>query len=400
MSALPAEAPSPSDREAPRPLRAAVVGMGFVGPFHVDAVRRGGYADVVAIAGSDRDRTRARAASLGIDRWTVDIAELLDDTTLDVIHVCTPNRTHVEIATAALEAGKHVVVEKPLALDLDGARSLVELARRHRRHAAVAYTYRGYPMVRRARTLVADGRLGEIRIIHGGYIQDWLADATDYNWRLEPEVSGVSRAVADIGSHWFDTAEFVSGLRVEAVFADLATFIPLRRRPVTRALAFEAGTGPSESVDVQTEDAATILVRFHGGARGACVISQVSPGRKNAFSLEFAGSERTLDWDQEDPEHLWLRGREEALQLTRGPTDTSSSSVPGVPSLPAGHPEGWTEALRDMLRPFYAAVAAGEPLPAPGAAPYPTLEDGARGIAFVEAVVSSAHEERWTRIED
>ena len=395
MSVLAGESKPRSDRDASRPLRAAVVGTGFVGPFHVDAVRRGGYADVVALAGSDPDRTRARAAGLGIERWTVDVAELLDDTTLDVIHICTPNRTHVEIATAALEAGKHVVVEKPVALDVDGARSLTELARRHGRHAAVAYTYRGYPMVRRARALVAAGRLGDIRLIHGGYIQDWLSDAIDYNWRVEPEVSGPSRAVADIGSHWFDTAEFVSGLRVEAVFADLATFIPLRRRPLSGAVAFAAGTGPSESVEVRSEDAATILVRFHGGARGASVISQVSPGRKNTFTLELAGAERTLDWNQEDPEHLWLRGREETQLLTRGPADFLGP-VPGVPSLPAGHPEGWTEALRDMLRPFYAAVAAGEPPPPVGASPYPTLDDGVRGIAFVEAVLGSAREERWT----
>jgi len=380
-------------------LRAAVIGTGFVGPFHVDAIRRGGYADVVAIAGSDRERTRARAAALGVPQATTDVGALLADPSIDVIHVCTPNRTHVELATAALEAGKHLVLEKPVALDATSARGLVELASRRGRHVAVALTYRGYPMVRRARDLIAAGEAGELRLVHGGYIQDWLANPTDYNWRLEPETGGASRAVADIGSHWFDTAEFMTGRRIESVFADLATFLPRRSRPVGGGgVAFGASDGPVEEVEVLSEDAATILVRFEGGARGAAVISQVSPGRKNGLSLEIAGSRATLDWDQEDGEHLVVRGRSEARILTRGAEDGPRPG-PGIPSLPAGHPEGWAEALRDLLRPFYAAVASGARLPAdPAQAPYPTLAAGARGVAFVEAVLASARTESWVAI--
>jgi predicted dehydrogenase len=380
-----------------RLVRAAVIGTGFVGPFHVDAIRRGGYGEVVAIAGSDPTRTRARAAALGVPRATTDVGELLADSSIEVVHVCTPNRTHVELATAVLEAGKHLVLEKPVALDSGSARGLADLARRQGRHAAVALTYRGYPMVRRARALVQAGELGPIRLVHGGYIQDWLAEATDYNWRLEPEVGGASRAVADIGSHWFDTAEFVSGSRVEAVFADLATFLPRRSRPLSGSVAFGSSEGPVEEVAVDSEDAATLLVRFSDGARGAAVISQVSPGRKNALSLEVAGSHATLDWDQEEPERLWLRTRDEARQLIRRPEDGPGPG-PGIPSLPGGHPEGWAEALRDLLRPLYAAVLDGEPPAAAADAPYPTLEDGARGVAFVEAVLSSAHEGRWAKI--
>ena len=376
-------------------LRSAVVGTGFVGPFHVDAVRRGGYAEVVAIVGSDEERTRARAATLGVARGTADIGSILADPSIDVIHVCTPNRTHVELAIAVLEAGKHLVLEKPAALDSVAARGLADLAGRRGRHAVVALTYRGYPMVRRARALVRAGEAGDLRLIHGGYIQDWLASASDYNWRLEPEAGGASRAVADIGTHWFDTAEFISGLRVEAVFADLATFITHRTRPLTAAAAFASADGPTEEVAVRSEDAAMILFRFEGGARGAAAISQVSPGRKNAFQLEFAGSKATLDWDQEDAERLWVRGRDEARLLTRGAKDGPAPG-PGIPSLPAGHPEGWAEALRDLLRPFYAAIAFGvAPTEEPDEAPYPTLADGARGVAFVEAVLESARAARW-----
>jgi predicted dehydrogenase len=382
-------------------LRAAVVGTGFVGPHHVDAVRRGGYGEIVALVGSDPQRTAARAQALGVDRATTDLDELLADPDIDVVHVCTPNNTHVALATAVLQAGKHLVLEKPIALDAAAARDLAALADRVARHAAVALTYRGYPMVRRARAAAQAGELGEVRLVHGAYLQDWLVDPDDYNWRLEPEAGGPSRAVADIGSHWFDTAEFVSGQRVESVLADLATFIPTRRRPTGGSIAFAAATGEGETVTVRSEDAATILVRFEGGARGACVVSQVSPGRKNALTVEIAGSERSLTWEQETPERLWLRSRTESRLLLRDQLD-GIREAPGVPNLPAGHPEGWGEALRDLLRGLYAAVASGQPptrgQPGGGGDAYPTLWDGARGVAFVDAVLESSRSGRWTTL--
>jgi predicted dehydrogenase len=386
--------------EPGRLLRVAVIGTGFVGPFHVDAVRRGGYGEVVALAGSDAGRTAARAHGLGVRVATTDVAGLLADRSIDVVHVCTPNRTHVELATAALEAGKHVVVEKPVGLTASESWSLAALARRLGRHAATALTYRGYPMVRRARALVRAGELGELRLVHGEYIQDWLSEPADYNWRLEPEISGLSRAVADIGTHWFDTAQFIAGRRLEAVLADIATFVPRRRRPLGGSVAFGRSEGPTEEVEVSSEDAATMLVRFEDGARGACVVSQVSPGRKNGLRVELAGSRATLDWAQEEGEQLWLRTRADSRLLSRGPADGQPPGAPGIGSLPAGHPEGWAEALRDLLRPFYAAVAAGESPPEPGAgdAPYPTLEDGALGVAFVEAALASARAGRWTPV--
>ena len=381
-----------------RHLRAAVVGTGFVGPFHVDAVRRGGYGDVVAIVGSDEHRTRSRAEALGVARGTSDLGAILEDDSIDVVHVCTPNHTHVELATAVLEAGKHLVLEKPIALDSASGRGLADLARRMDRHALTALTYRGYPMINRARALVRAGELGGIRLVHGGYIQDWLAEATDYNWRLDPDVGGASRAVADIGTHWFDTAEYISGLRVESVFADLTTFLAHRSRPLAATKAFDVSDGPAEEVAVRSEDAATILVRFEGGGRGAAVISQVSPGRKNAFTLEVAGSTATLDWDQEDAERLWVRTRDQARLLTRRPEDGPPGGQ-GIPSLPAGHPEGWAEALRDLLRPLYAAIAAGQSAAdARAEASFPTLDDGVRGVAFVEAVLQSARESRWVAL--
>ncbi|HEY8170940.1 MAG TPA: Gfo/Idh/MocA family oxidoreductase [Candidatus Limnocylindria bacterium] len=370
-------------------LRTAVIGTGFVGPFHVDAVRRGGIGEVVAIAGSNPERTAARARALGVPRAETDVEALLSDTDIDVIHVCTPNDTHVALARRALEAGKHVVVEKPLALSLADARGLETLAAQVGRHGMVAFTYRGYPMVRRARQLVAEGELGDLRLVHGAYLQDWLAEETDYNWRLEPG-SGASRAVADIGSHWIDTVEFVSGRRVTGVFADLATFLPARQRPLVEAAAFQDASGERETVAITSEDAATVLLRLEDGSRGSVVISQVSPGRKNAFGFEMAGSRASLAWEQERPESLWIGSRSEARRLTREP----DAATTGVPSLPAGHPEGWAEALRDVVRTFYAAIVDGSPAD-DGLAPYPTLADGARSVAVVEAIVESNRRQAW-----
>jgi len=346
--------------------------------------------------GSDPGRTERRARQLGVARWSTTVDEVLADSTIDVVHVCTPNATHVPIARAALEAGKHVVLEKPIAVDGDGARELVEVASNSGRHAMVALTYRGYPMVRRARSAVADGELGDVRLVRGSYIQDWLSDPADYNWRVDPAIGGRSRAVADIGTHWFDTAEFVTGLRVESVLADRATFIGERSRPLGGSIAFSTGTGPSEPVAIHSEDAAMIVLRFAGGARGTCVVSQVSPGHKNAFNLSVDGSTRSLSWEQELPEQLWLHERGQGRRLVRDPAGEQAEV--GIPSLPAGHPEGWAEALRDLLRPFYAAVAAGTP-PDLDAAPYPTFRAGARSIAFVEAVLASAASGRWTALD-
>ncbi|HEV2006405.1 MAG TPA: Gfo/Idh/MocA family oxidoreductase [Candidatus Limnocylindrales bacterium] len=378
-------------------LRTAIVGTGFIGPQHIDAVRRGGYADVVAIVDRDPDRGPLTARSLGVERAVLDLDTVLADPTIDVVHICTPNQTHVDLARAVMEAGKHVVVEKPIAIDRAGAATLLAIAQRTRRHAAVALTYRGYPMVQRARELVHSGRLGRLRLVHGGYLQDWLSDPDDYNWRLDSAAGGASRAFADIGTHWFDLIEFVTGARVQSVMADLATLIPIRHRPVRPGAAFSAGSGSTEVVTIDTEDAATVLLRFDDGARGAVVVSQVSPGHKNDLTVHLSGSERSLVWAQEEPERLWLGARDESTLLTRAP---SVDGWPvGVPALPAGHPEGWAEALRDLLRPFYAAIATGDPPPDGADLPYPTLADGARGVALIEAVVESSRRSRWVDVD-
>jgi len=369
-------------------LRVGVIGTGFVGPHHVDAARRTGLADVVAIAGSSVERARPRADQLGVDRvLTVD--ELLSDSAIDVIHVCTPNASHADLGRRALAAGKHVVMEKPLALDADEASDLRRRADAAGLHAAVAFTYRGYPMIRRAAGDIRDGRLGDVRIAFGAYLQDWLLDASDYNWRVEAGAGGRSRAVADIGSHWFDTVEHVSGLRAVEVFAELSTFISHRIRPPGGTASFERGGPDGERVAIESEDAASIMLRFDGGAVGTFLISQVSAGHANDFSWELMGSAASLRWRQEEPELLRYAERDAGTTTVR--RSPAAGTAPGVPSLPSGHPEGWSDALRDLFRDVYASIRG-------DATPYPNFADGERAVQFVDAVLRSAQAGRWERI--
>lgn len=373
-------------------LRVGVIGTGFVGPHHVDAARRTGLADVVALAGSSVERARPKAALIGVER-VVTVDELLADPSIDVVHVCTPNASHAELGRRALDAGKHVVMEKPLALDADEAADLRRRAAAAGRHAAVAFTYRGYPMIRRARADARGGRLGEVRIAFGAYLQDWLLDASDYNWRVEADAGGRSRAVADIGSHWFDTVEHVSGLRVSEVMADLRTFITHRIRPRDGTTTFARGGADGEQVPIHSEDAAGILVRFEGGAIGTFLISQVSAGHANDLSWELMGSAASLAWRQEEPELLRYGEREVGTTTVR--RSPPSEPMPGVPPLPGGHPEGWSDALRDLFRDIYASIKRDA---SPSDVPYPTFADGERAVRFVDAVLRSAERGRWEQI--
>ncbi len=374
---------------------AAVIGVGFVGPHHVDAVRSGGYGNVMALVGRDLARTEECASRLGVPVATDDPGAVFNDPQIQVVHICTPNDSHAALATQALEAGKHIVVEKPLAIHSRDARDLVELARKRGLHAMVCFTYRGFPMVRQAREIVASGEAGRLWLAHSTYLQDWLALPSDYDWRVDARIGGSSRAVADIGCHAFDTLEWVTGQRVEALTADLATVIPLRQRPA------DGQNTLTETVRVKSEDAAAVLLRFAGGAHGVLTVSQVSAGRQNAFSFELAGSGRTVRWDHERPEQLWLGSRDASQVVNR--TGKEPRSQMGVPPLPPGHPEGWGGALRDVIQPFYAEVCEGRPpvLDAVGiGAKYPTLADGARAVSFVEAVVQSSSERTWVALDD
>jgi predicted dehydrogenase len=372
-------------------IRAGVVGTGFIGVVHVEALRRLGV-EIVGIVGSTPERAQAKALAPVVPSYE----ELLADDRVDVVHLTTPNHLHYPQVKQALAAGKHIVCEKPLALTSEQSAELVELAERSGLVHCTNFNIRFYPQVQQARALIGDGALGELWNVHGGYLQDWLLLPTDWNWRLEPEKGGGLRAVADIGSHWLDLVQFVTGMRVHSLLADLATAIPVRQRPAGEVETF-AGTADveREETEMTTEDLAHILLRFDAGARGSLVVSQVSAGRKNSLRFEVDGSQGALAWDSERNEELWIGHRGKPNDhLLRDPA-LFADEVRARTGLPGGHAEGFAETFKELYRAVYAAVAAGVPSERPD---YPTFADGHWENVLGDAVALSNRERRWVEV--
>jgi predicted dehydrogenase len=371
-------------------LRAAIAGTGFVGGIHARSARLAG-ARLVGVAASSEERATASASRLGAERGFASAKALVEADDVDVVHICTPNHLHLPLAEAALRARKHVICEKPLALDADGAERLVKAAAEAGRQATVPFVYRYYPTVREARERVRDGRTGPVRLLHGTYLQDWLLSAEDYNWRVEEELGGASRAFADIGSHWCDLAEFVSGHRIVRLSARVATAHPERRRSGAETFARTAGDR-GERHRVRTEDSAVVQFETDGGALGTVVISQVAPGRKNRLWLELDGAEEAIAFDQEAPEVLWCGRREAAMLLPRD-ADALSPAAARYVTLPAGHPEGYAACFDAFVAEAYRAIQTEEPIEG-----LPAFADGLRAMRITEAVLSSARAQAWVEV--
>jgi predicted dehydrogenase len=372
-------------------LSAALVGTGFIAAVHVDALRRLGV-DVLGVVGSSPDR----AAEAGLGNVYGSLGELLEDDRIDVVHLTTPNHLHYPQVKRALAAGKHVVCEKPLALTAAESRELVELADAAGVVHCTNFMARFYPLVQQARSLLNEGSLGEIWNVHGSYLQDWLLRPTDWNWRLEPERGGEVRAIGDIGSHWLDLVQFVTGSRIVEVFADLQTVIPIRRRPVGPVQTFAQTEAEGEDVAIATEDLAHVLLRFEGGAPGAVVISQVSAGRKNMLSFELDGADAALAWNSERAEELWLGRRDRPNELLLRDPSLMKPAARETTTLPGGHAEGFAETFRELYRRVYRAVETGGPPPEPD---YPTFADGHWENILGEAIALSSRERRWIEVE-
>jgi predicted dehydrogenase len=372
-------------------LSAALVGSGFIAAVHVDALRRLGV-DVLGVVGSSPDR----AAEAGLGNVYGSLGELLEDDRIDVVHLTTPNHLHYPQVKQALAAGKHVVCEKPLALTAAESRELVELADAAGVVHCTNFMARFYPLVQQARSLLHEGSLGEIWNVHGSYLQDWLLRPTDWNWRLEPERGGELRAIGDIGSHWLDLVQFVTGSRIVEVFADLQTVIPIRRRPFGPVQTFAQTEAEGEDVAIATEDLAHVLLRFEGGARGAVVISQVSAGRKNMLSFELDGADAALAWNSERPEEFWLGRRDRPNELLLRDPSLMKPAARETTTLPGGHAEGFAETFRELYRRVYRAVESGGPPPEPD---YPTFADGHWENVLGEAIALSSRERRWIEVE-
>jgi predicted dehydrogenase len=376
-----------------------LVGAGFVGPHHVDAVRRLGFVDVVAVAGSTDESGHAKATALGARRGYGSYHALLDDPDVDVVHNATPNHLHYAVTSAALARGKHVVSDKPLAMTAAQSKKLVEEAHRAGVVAAVTFNYRGNPLVQQARHAIARGDIGTPHFIHGHYLQDWLLKDTDYSWRLDPEKGGASSALGDIGSHWCDLAQHVTGRRITHVLGDMATVIKQRKKPRGSREAFQTdGGGDVDVVDIRVEDLASVLVRFEGGARGVFSVGQVCGGHKNDLVLEVSGSTASMRWRQEQQNELWIGHRDRPNQVLQKDPSLLDAETRGYAHLPGGHQEAWADAFCNLMREIYATIAAGAPYP-PLAPMVATFEDGFRANRIVEAILASAEDGgAWTRV--
>ena len=377
-------------------IGAAVIGTGFIGTVHVEALRRIGV-QVRGVLGSTPERGAARADALGVPRAYISLDDLLADPTVQVVHVTSPNDLHVSQTKAILAAGRHVVCEKPLAMDAASSAELVALAAETGLINATNFNIRYYPLNQQARETVASGTLGEVRLVTGRYFQDWLLLESDWNWRLQPDRGGALRAVGDIGSHWMDLMTYVTGQHISEVMADLTTFIGTRHEPKGPVESFSTERS-ADAVEraISTEDTAQILLRFDGGARGAVSISQISPGRKNSLQYEIDGSESALAWDSEQPDQAWIGHRDRPNEILirnpalMGPAGQAASALPG------GHVEGFFDTFCAHFRAVYADVVAGAVSSRPG---YPTFADGHDEMLVGDAIARSAREGRWVAVD-
>ena len=369
-------------------LRTAVVGTGFIGRVHARSARLAG-ARLAGVAGSSPAKGRQAAEELGAERAFASGEELVEADGIDAVHIATPNHLHEPLALKALAAGKHVVCEKPVALDGDGAQRIADAAAAGGLVVAVPFVYRFHPMIREARARIAGGELGRLHLLHGHYQQDWLLTADDVNWRVDAARGGASRAFADIGSHWCDLVEFVSGYRIARLLARTATVVPERSTVATTTFSAPAAGG--ERRRVETEDAALVLFETAQGALGSMLVSQVSAGRKNRLWFELDGEHAAIVFDQENPETLWLGRRERGEVLQRDPAVLAPDAA-RLATLPPGHAQGYHDCFDLFVADAYAAIR-GEPPEG-----LPLVGDGLRAARITDAVLASARTQSWIEV--
>jgi predicted dehydrogenase len=382
-------------------IRMGLAGAGFVGPHHIDAVRRLGYVDVVALAASSEASARTKAAALNVPNAYGSVEAMLDKGDVDVVHNATPNHLHYRVNAAVIARGKHIVSDKPLALTSAEAKALLDQARAAGVVHAVTFNYRGNPLVQQARDLIACGEIGRPHFVHGFYLQDWLLKDTDYSWRLEPDKGGPSSALGDIGSHWTDLAQHVTGLRITDVLADITTVIGERKKPAKARDAFQAASAGEafERVAMTLEDLASVIVRFDNGAKGAFSVGQVCAGHKNDLRLEVCGATGALAWRQEQQNELWIGRRDDASRVLVKDPALLGDAARRYARLPGGHQESWADAFCNVMRDIYGVIAAGGGRATERPPAMATFEDGYRAACVVEAILASAKNGGvWTNV--
>ncbi len=377
--------------------KVALIGGGFIGPVHCEALRRIGV-PVLGILEINPEVGRKTAERLGIPRVYGSLDELLADGDIGSVHIASPNPAHYEQAKRILESGRHVLCEKPLAITSKETAELAALAaQRPKQAAGVNYNVRFYPLCHEMRARVASGDIGRILSITGSYTQDWLLQPTDYNWRVEPDGATNLRAVADIGTHWMDLAQYISGHKIERVFSDLAVFHPERRKPIGGSETFTGSAAqarPTEGVKIVTEDYGAVVMRFAGDVRGVYHVTQCQAGRKNRLQIEISGTEGSLVWDSQDPNDLWIGRRGRSSELFERDPSLMAPEAANISHYPGGHAEGFPDAFKQLALSFYGWIGGGSQ----GPAPFPTFADGDYEVKICEAIARSAREQAWTPV--
>jgi len=381
----------------PQIIKAAIVGTGFIGPAHLEALRRLPYVEVTALVEVNQELADEKAKLLGIpNAYTFD--DMLKQSDIDVVHICTPNFLHFAQAKAVLLAGKHVICEKPLAVKINEAQELVALAAEKGLVNAVHFNLRYYPMVRQMKMMREKGELGDVYSVMGSYLQDWLFLQTDYNWRLEPDKSGDSRAIADIGSHLLDITEYVTGLKITEVMADFSTVHKTRLKPLKNIETYSGkmlSMDDYQEVPINTEDHATVLLRFDNGSKGSITVSQVNAGRKNRLNVEIAGSKSNFEFNSERPNELWIGKRETTNGALMKDPALLHPEASALVSFPGGHNEGFPDTSKQMFKEVYAAIRDGKQ---PEKASFPTFADGLRELIIGERIIESNKKQAWVTI--
>ena len=368
-------------------IGAAVIGTGFIGMVHAETLRRLGVR-VVGVLGSSPERGAEKAAAMGAGKAYATLEELAADPAVDVVHVTSPNKAHYPQAKALIAAGKHVLCEKPLAMSSRESAELARMARRTDRICAVNYNVRFYPLNMHAHAMVRDGELGDIHMISGHYLQDWLFKDTDWNWRLEVEEGGPLRSFGDIGTHWIDLVSFIGGHKVTSVMAELMTVLKVRRQPVGPVETFaRGGSGETVPREIKTDDVSMLLLRFANGARGSVTISQVSAGHRNGMRWQIDGAKAAANWHSETPEQLWIGHRDRPNEIIQRDQALMKPEGIAASNLPGGHAEGFADAFHGMFRAVYSAVARGK---RPTQPLYATFDDGHYEMLVCDAVLKSA----------